>query len=418
MNISTKLAFVLTLGLTTILYSQDSYEDYSRIDRHALDTPSNVESSLQSLAEYLVRPARSDKEKIRALFRWVTENIKYDVQSYLARQPKNRSAQQVLKDKNAVCGGYAKLMYRLGRLSGLEVVEVIGYSKGYDYKLSDKFRDGPNHAWNAVKVNGNWYLFDATWGAGSIDENDRFVRRFQEHYFLTPPESFLLDHLPEESRWQLVDRPISIQEFEDYLYLKPAFFGYGLSVKSHYQNTLEIYDETKIEFYIPDDVSLTAQLYQNENPLAEYFTFSQRKSGQVTTNIHVPKSGEYILRFYVKKQNNTTKYEWAGDYKIIASGGKSKFAGFPFTYSTFMDRNAYLYEPRKRYLRESQDTKFKIFIPGAKEVAIKIDEEWFSLEGRGYVYEGYIPIKKGKIQLLAKFNEGNQFNALLDYICP
>ena len=331
--------------MISVLYPQNNYEDYSRIDKYVLNTPSHAENTIHSLAIYLIKPARSEKEKIRALFHWVTENITYDVQSYLNRKPKNRSPQQVLNDRSAVCGGYAGLMIELGRSVGIEIVPVIGYSKGYDYKLGDRFRNGPNHAWNAAKINGRWYLLDATWGAGSIDENDRFVRQFQEHYFLTYPESFLLDHLPEEERWQLVDRPISLKEFENSLYLKPAFFQYGLSVKSHYNNTLNIYDETKVEFYAPDNVSLIAQLYQDENPLPEHLTFSQRKSGQFIVDVHIPESGEYILRLYAKERNNSLKYEWAGDYKIVASGGKGKLAGFPFTYSTFIDRNAYLYEP-------------------------------------------------------------------------
>jgi hypothetical protein len=171
-----------------------------------------------------------------------------------------------------------------------------------------------------------------------------------------------------------------------------------------------------VEFYAPDNVSLIGQLFQNENPLPEYLTFSQRKSGQLIINVHIPDSGEYILRLYAKLRGNSIKYEWAGDYKIVASSGKGKLAGFPFTYATFIDRNAYLYEPIKRFLQNSQDQKFKIFIPGAKDAAVKLNEEWFPLESQGNMYEGYIPIKTGKIQILARFKEGNEFSALLDYL--
>ncbi len=408
---------MILTGFLSSLYSQNEYQDYSHIDNYVLNTPAEVEENIQSLASYLVKPAQTEKEKIRALFRWVTENINYDVQSYLKRQNKQRSVGQILNDRSAVCDGYSRLMAELGRFSDIEIIQIIGYSKGYDYKIGDRFNNNPNHAWNAVKINGKWYLLDVTWGAGYIDENDRFVRRFQDHYFLTPPESFILDHLPEEERWQLIDRPISLREFEDYLFLKPAFFQYGLSVKSHYNNTFDIYDETRVEFYAPDNVSLIGQLFQNEQPLPEYLTFSQRKSGQFIINVQIPESGEYILRFYAKERNGSIKYEWAGDYKIVASGGKGKLAGFPFTYSTFVDKNAYLYEPIKRYLQSSQDQKFKIFVPGAKEVAVRVNDEWFFLEGQGTLYEGYVPIKKGKIQVLARFKEGNAFSALLDYIC-
>jgi transglutaminase/protease-like cytokinesis protein 3 len=307
-------------------------------------------------------------------------------------------------------------MVELAKAVQIEMVQVIGYSKGYDYKIGDSFNEVPNHAWNAVKINGRWFLLDVTWGAGYIDENNRFVRRFQDHYFLTPPESFILDHLPEDERWQLTDQPISLREFENGLFLRPAFFQYGLSVKSHYKNTLDVYDEAKVEFYTPDDVSLIAQLFQDENPLPDYLAFSQRKSGVMKIDVHIPQSGEYTLRIYAKKQDNLLKFEWVSDYRIEASGGKGKSAGFPFTYATFVNHNAYLYEPLYRYLPNGQDQKFKIFIPGAKGAAVKINDEWLFLEGQGNMFEGYIPIKKGNIQVLARFNDDSKFGALLDYI--
>lgn len=408
---------IILFAFSSSLCSQDDYDDYSRIDNYVLTTPSGITKNINSLSTYLIKPAQNEKEKIRALFRWVAENINYDVQSYLLRQNKQRSIQQILIDRTTVCDGYSRLMVELAHAVDIEMVQIFGYSKGYDYKIGDRFENNPNHAWNAVKINGKWHLLDATWGAGYIDENNLFVRRFQDHYFLTPPESFILDHLPEDEQWQLIDRPISLREFEDYLFLKPAFFRYGLSAKSHYKNTLNIYNQTKVEFYAPDDVSLIGQLFKNEKPLSDYLTFSQRKSGQFIINVHIPESGEYILRLYAKDRNAALNYEWTGDYKIVASAGKGKSAGFPFTYSTFIDRNAYLYEPINRYLKSDHDQKFKIFIPGSKAVVVKINDEWLFLKGQGYLYEGYVPMKTGKVQVLAKFKEGNQFSALLDYVC-
>ena len=408
---------IILLVLSSSLFSKDEYYDYADMDKYALSTPSEITKNVSLLSAYLIKPAQTEKGKVRALFRWVTENINYDVQSYLIRQNKQRSIQQILIDRTTVCDGYSRLMVELAQAADIEMVQIFGYSKGYDYNIGDRFEDNPNHAWNAVKINGKWHLLDATWGAGYIDETNQFIRQFQEHYFLTPPESFILDHLPEDQQWQLIDRPISLREFEDYLFLKPAFFRYGLSVKSHYKNTLNIYDETKVEFYAPDDVSLIGQLFQNGKPLSDYLTFSQRKSSQFVITVHVPESGEYILRLYAKDRNAFIKYEWVGDYKIVASAGKGKSAGFPFAYSMFIDRNAYLYEPINRYIQNDLNQKFRIFVPSAKAIAVLINNEWFFLEGKGDLYEGYVPIKKGKIQVLARFYEGNQFNALLDYVC-
>ena len=45
--------------------------EFERIDHHALGTPSSVTRSVDALASYLVRPAGTDLEKARSLFRWI-----------------------------------------------------------------------------------------------------------------------------------------------------------------------------------------------------------------------------------------------------------------------------------------------------------------------------------------------------------
>ncbi|MEJ2055650.1 MAG: hypothetical protein P8X42_17185, partial [Calditrichaceae bacterium] len=225
------------------------------------------------------------------------------------------------------------------------------------------------------------------------------------------------DHLPEQQRWQLVDDPISLKEFEDNLYLRPAYFEYGLSVKSHYQNTIKIYDDTKVEFYAPDNVAMAAQLYQNESPLPDYLTFCQRKSGQYAVYVQTPKSGKYILRLYAGKNKKSHKYDWIMDYSLFASGGKGGQAGFPVSYATFNDIDAYLFEPVKRYLDAGKDYKLKLFVPGAIDVSVKMNDQWTPLKSKGDLFEDYITVRSGTVQVLAKFNDsGNTYKALLNYI--
>jgi len=52
---------------------------YNNIDKYAINTPTSAEASVDSLASYLVAPAKNEREKARSIFRWVTENIDYDV---------------------------------------------------------------------------------------------------------------------------------------------------------------------------------------------------------------------------------------------------------------------------------------------------------------------------------------------------
>jgi len=90
---------------------------------------------------------------------------------------------------------------------GLESIVVTGLSR----RMSGR---GGDHAWNAVKIGGQWQLLDVTWGAGFVDDDERFVRRYMPAFFATPPAFFILHHLPDDEQWQLLEKPVSKKEFD------------------------------------------------------------------------------------------------------------------------------------------------------------------------------------------------------------
>ena len=188
---------------------------YEEIDRHALNAPSSAEATVESLAAYLIEPAENDREKARAIFRWITENIDYNVEVFFKGGTGATNSEDVLKSRKSVCYGYSDIFLSLAREAGLEAVRISGYGKGYGYLPGKNFSGPANHAWNAVKINGSWYLMDSTWGAGYVSGDKKYVRKFDDHFFMTPPSQFIYGHFPEDARWQLLDKPVSKQEFEN-----------------------------------------------------------------------------------------------------------------------------------------------------------------------------------------------------------
>jgi len=69
-----------------------------------------------------------------------------------------------------------------------------------------------NHAWNAVLLNGAWYLVDATWDAGR-DTGGQWVRDFVTDWFLCEPEAMIMRHLQENPIWQLKYPVTTAEEF-------------------------------------------------------------------------------------------------------------------------------------------------------------------------------------------------------------
>ena len=200
--------------------------DFSAIDAHALGAPEHVTRSPAALARYLVEPARDDVERVRALYRWVTANIAYDAESYLTGNVRRvESWSEVLRTRVAVCDGYSGLLQELGRHAGLRIERVEGYARGL--RAGGAAASGaPNHAWNAVHLNGRWHLLDPTWGAGHLKQGD-FVATFSEFWFLTPPEAMAFSHLPADRRWQLLDRPLPPRAFHAQPEIPRAIFELG-----------------------------------------------------------------------------------------------------------------------------------------------------------------------------------------------
>ena len=185
------------------------------IDARVLSIDTNAYPTPQALAAALTNGLSTELEKTYAIYRWITHNVAYDTEAFFSNKPiVAASAASVLLTKRAVCDGYAELMMRLGRLVGLKIEKVSGYSKGYGY-APGQVDLRPNHAWNTVQIDGAWYLLDPTWDAGGILAGTQSFKRRTESYrfFLPDPNRFITSHLPEQQKWQLTSQPVSKQEF-------------------------------------------------------------------------------------------------------------------------------------------------------------------------------------------------------------
>jgi len=184
----------------------------------------------EKLAEDLAMNLTTDVEKFRAIFRWITDNIHYDLNLFneisekqrrfrydrkklLSWQKRfNNKVQRKLYNKQStICDGYASLLERMSNHVGISCVKISGYCRTSD---NDIGRGQINHAWNAVKIDTRWYLCDATWGSSKLDRATlKFHRRFDRNYFLTDPSLFIADHFPSDTSWTLLYNKPSLKEF-------------------------------------------------------------------------------------------------------------------------------------------------------------------------------------------------------------
>ena len=192
-----------------------------------LAMPADKETSISSVATYLAQAERDPFLRVKALHDWTVSRLHYDHDSVTGvRKPQD--AESVFTNRMGVCEGYARLMVELGKFAGVPVAFVVGEVREPDGALAPV-----GHAWNAVQVNGTWYFMDATWddpskpGADASDPSSNY----QSLYLFTPPSVAIIDHLPEDPQWQLLQQTLDRGAFLRQPVASPGFAKLGLTLK-------------------------------------------------------------------------------------------------------------------------------------------------------------------------------------------
>ncbi|MDR3364929.1 MAG: hypothetical protein LBS91_08315 [Clostridiales Family XIII bacterium] len=111
-------------------------------------------------AEIFTDPAASDYDKTLAAHDWLVANLEYDDTTPEAGDKNGSFGAIVLK--RTMCRGYSEaLMLLLKCFTDIDVVQIIGSAHNIKAESPTPV-EWVGHAWNAVRLNGNWYHIDAT----------------------------------------------------------------------------------------------------------------------------------------------------------------------------------------------------------------------------------------------------------------
>jgi hypothetical protein len=221
--------FLLTyfLLVSATLFAQEQVT-ISPVDSFAITV--KYKNDIYTLTKTLTGQYSDDLSKARAIFMWITENIRYDYKYYnkyyyKGKEPKTykckdeenceakkiiwetKYVNKVLRKKKAVCYGYSMLFKKMCDIAGLKSEVITGYVRSEYYQVGTA--GTLNHAWNAVWIDSSYHLLDATWAAGGCgkDEDGKllyFSKNFNDYYWLTPSEDFARNHFPQNNKWVLI----------------------------------------------------------------------------------------------------------------------------------------------------------------------------------------------------------------------
>ena len=125
---------------------------------------------------------------------------------------------------------------------------VGGFSKTDVSEIGTEKQE-EDHVWNAVRISGEWYLLDATWGAGHT-EGRNWVQKFDDFYFFTDPETFALSHLPSEPVWAFTRKKMNKRRFYNAPVFKKAFFNHKLQLVYPLSGIVKTHPGTTIRFVL------------------------------------------------------------------------------------------------------------------------------------------------------------------------
>lgn len=111
------------------------------------ETEKEILSYLNDVTEKTKSKKLSRVEAVKALHDYLVTELEYDMNFREA----SHTPEGVMRNRTAVCDGYARTMRLLLLMSGIESKIVGGTSKGVA------------HAWNLVKMEDGWYHVDVTW---------------------------------------------------------------------------------------------------------------------------------------------------------------------------------------------------------------------------------------------------------------
>ena len=331
------------------------------------------------LVDTLTRGADDPFHKTQILHDWIATHISYDVDSFRNHVKVDSAWAATLRARQSVCQGYSALLAEMCRRAGIECEQIVGQARGYGYLAADHATtDNENHAWNAVRIEGRWYLIDVTWDAGTVSEAG-FQQKFSHAYLFLEPHDFLFTHLPSDSQWQLVEKPISVAQFEKQPNLKGRFFQYGLRLDSPIGSRVVAQASLKVKLRVPRDVVVSVKLRdQAGDPLPRH-TLLQRVGDDCMVLAMFPRAEQYKLELFCKHKREPTSLLLAASFSIAARQTTDRV--FPQVFNVYHELPACVYEPLLVPLDRRTPQTFRVRAPETDRVQLAIDDRpWITLD--------------------------------------
>lgn len=172
----------------------------------------NQDAKINSILKDTIKSGFSDFDKVKAIHDYIILHTAYDWENYKQNKVPESSYTPygLLMNGMAVCEGYSLTMKLLLEKVGIETHYVTGKGKEGD------------HAWNLVKMDGEYFYIDTTWD----DPVPNRAGEISYQYFLVPASVLKKDHTWNEklypeaksNKYAYFQEFFSVKELNSYYY--------------------------------------------------------------------------------------------------------------------------------------------------------------------------------------------------------
>lgn len=253
-------------------------QDFEAIDKKAKRLNYFKTLSPRSINRFLTSKYETQEEKLRAIYAWIGQNIKYDVKHFGFQTTKPPKFNKILLKRKAKSQEIVLLFKELCKYAGINTYEIKGYDKSsWHFKHNEKYIYDEGE-WIIVELDGKYCLVDIVPACGFIKSNtsnfrillyritngyvsfvrNKFQREYSDDYFLMDEKSRIYFKMPANPTWQLMENTVSLSAFEN-----DSIYRRNLKVTTDFSAQNNLVHQSLVNYYLSE--AYQSFLFNNKN---------------------------------------------------------------------------------------------------------------------------------------------------------
>jgi hypothetical protein len=214
---------------------------------------------------YLCRPYRSDVQRLRAIFTWVSERVSWEEDFEIPPQARI-DTRRVIQTHRGCSQEIAYLVSEMCAAVGIHSEIIQGYLKTPGESLNFNAANQPNHWWNSVIVDGEWRMMDASLASPTHARRALYSNTAgsaaESWYFLTRPMEICYTHVPLLPEQQHIVPPVNFEVLVALPTACPPYFRNRLQLLDFDTSALHLenLEMGHVHVGVPDDIECVAEI--------------------------------------------------------------------------------------------------------------------------------------------------------------